>query len=78
MFPVFFYTDHSVASTGYQFNADAACSGKQIKGSDNTLNRFSLAKSVVGRALNVRGTSNLLLLYIPLITRMLIGLVCQY
>lgn len=33
------------------------------------LNRLSLAKSVVGRALNVLGTSHLLCLYIPLITR---------
>ena len=33
------------------------------------LKRLSLAKSVVGRALNVLGTSHLLCLYIPLITR---------
>ena len=32
------------------------------------LNRLSLAKSVVGRALNVLGTSHRLCLYIPLIT----------
>ena len=32
------------------------------------LKRLSLAKSVLGRALNVLGTSHLLCLYIPLIT----------
>ena len=44
---------------------------------DSTLNRFSLAKSVVGRALKERGTSKRLLLYIPLITRMRLWLAGQ-
>ena len=35
-----------------------------------TFTGFSFAKSVVGRALNERGTSNLRLLYFPVITRM--------
>ena len=35
----------------------------------STLNRFSLAKSVVGRALNERGTSKCLPLYFPVMMR---------
>ena len=79
---IFFYAHYTVTSSGYQFDADASCPRKQIKSYDSFFEidvvvehvKQILFCKVVGRALNVRGTSNLLRLYIPLITRMSIRL----
>ncbi len=73
MVAVGLYADYSAASTGYQFQRDAACAGKEVEGSGileidvicKTLKMFSFAKSVVGRALNERGMSKWRPLYCP-------------
>ena len=70
---VCFHTDYALTATRYQLQRDAACTGKEVKCHRTlkviTLKIFSLAKSVVGLALNVRGTSKCLPLYSPVIIR---------
>ena len=59
MVAVGLYADHSAASTGYQFQRDAACAGKEVEGCG------ILEIDVIGRALNERGMSKWRPLYCP-------------